>query len=137
MSEHLTRRHEARAALIRLTRWYAFVLVLFGVAWWLSTALPPVPANNTAAPPTATHGLLAPSAMLLRIGEVGQGWIEALTRMLAALLLVIPLAGTYVRTRERPKYDRTLVQTVIVLPVVSTSSIINTDVPKMASGSAT
>jgi len=121
MSEHLIRRHEGRTALLRLARWYAFVLVLFGVVWWLSTALPTTPDNNAGLPPTGPHGLLPPSAMLLRVGEVGPGWIEALTRMLAALLLVIPIAGTYVRTRERPKYDRTLVQTVIVLPVAVTA----------------
>src|SRR5262245_50891644 len=121
MSEHPIRRHEARTTLIRLTRWYAFVLLLFGIVWWLSTAMPTAPNDTPGLPPTGTHGVVAPSEMLLRIGEAGQGWIEALTRMLAALLLVIPIAGTYVRTRERPKYDRTLVQTVIVLPVAVTA----------------
>jgi hypothetical protein len=55
------------------------------------------------------------------MAQTGSAWLAALVQMLAALLLVVPLAGTYVLTRDRPKYDRTLVQTVIVLPVAITA----------------
>jgi Domain of unknown function (DUF4956) len=102
-------------------RWYAVVLVLFGVVWWLSTGMPPAPAKDAGSVLTGEGALLAPSAMLPRMAQAGSAWIAALVQMLAALLLVVPLAGTYVLTRARPKYDRTLVQTVIVLPVAITA----------------
>ena len=39
-------------------------------------------------------------------------------------LLVVPIAFTYVRTRTRAKYDHSLVQTVIVLPIVVTAILV-------------
>jgi hypothetical protein len=41
--------------------------------------------------------------------------------MFGAFLLAVPVAFTYVRTRTRVKFDRSLIQTVIVLPVVVTA----------------
>jgi hypothetical protein len=38
--------------------------------------------------------------------------------VIGAFLLSVPIAFTYVRTRSRLKYDQSLVQTVIMLPVV-------------------
>ena len=114
-------RQLAGRALFRLGRWYAVVLVLFGVVWWLSTAMPPATAKDAGSALTGEGALLEPSAMLPRMAQAGSAWIAALVQMLAALLLVVPLAGTYVLTRARPKYDRTLVQTVIVLPVAITA----------------
>jgi len=115
------RRQLARGALFRLVRWYAVVLVLFVVVWWLSTVMPPATAKDAGSALTGEGALLEPSAMLPRMAQAGSAWIAALIQMLAALLLVVPLAGTYVLTRARPKYDRTLVQTVIVLPVAITA----------------
>ena len=115
------RRQLAPGVLFRLVRWYAVVLVLFGLVWWLSTVLPPPTANDAGSALTGEGALLEPSAMLPRLAQAGSAWIAALIQMLAALLLVVPLAGTYVLTRARPKYDRTLVQTVIVLPVAITA----------------
>ncbi len=120
-ARQLPRREAAQTALLRLTRWYSIVLVVFGAVWWASTALPPAAEHATGSPLTGTGALLPLSAMLLRVGEASQGWLAALVQMLAALLLVLPVAGTYVRTRSRAKYDRTLVQTVIVLPVAITA----------------
>ncbi|MFL5402058.1 MAG: DUF4956 domain-containing protein [Gemmatimonadales bacterium] len=114
-------RQLARRALFRLVRWYALVLVVFGVGWWLLTVLPPATAKGASSVLTGEGALAEPSAMLPRMAETGSVWIAALIQMLAALLLVVPLAGTYVLTRARPKYDRTLVQTVIVLPVAITA----------------
>jgi hypothetical protein len=44
--------------------------------------------------------------------------------MIAAFLLVLPLAFVYVRTRTRVKFDHSLVQTVIVLPIVVTAILV-------------
>jgi hypothetical protein len=118
-SEH--RHHLAPGVLFRLVRWYVVMLVLFGVVWWLSTVMPPATAKDVGSALTGEGALVEPSEMLPRVAQAGASWLAALIQMLAALLLVVPLAGTYVLTRARPKYDRTLVQTVIVLPVAITA----------------
>jgi hypothetical protein len=51
-------------------------------------------------------------------------WLDALLQMIAAFLLVLPLAFVYVRTRTRVKFDHSLVQTVIVLPIVVTAILV-------------
>jgi hypothetical protein len=51
-------------------------------------------------------------------------WVDALLQMIAAFLLVLPLAFVYVRTRTRIKFDHSLVQTVIVLPIVVTAILV-------------
>ncbi len=120
-SQSMHQPHLARAAVFRLVRWYAVVLLLFSVVWWLSSAMPPALDRGIGPTLSGDGNLLAPSAMLPRMAQASGAWIAALIQMLAALLLVVPLAGTYVLTRSRPKYDRTLVQTVIVLPVAITA----------------
>jgi hypothetical protein len=110
-------RAAARRSFRRLFAWYAVVLSIFGVVWWLFSALPPEPQGEVASPLTGDGALLDPGEMLRRLNGAAVSWTAALLQMLAALLLVIPLAVVYVRTRTRNKYDHTLVQTVIVLPV--------------------
>ncbi|MFL5494921.1 MAG: DUF4956 domain-containing protein [Gemmatimonadales bacterium] len=51
-------------------------------------------------------------------------WLDAAVQMLGALLLVLPMAFVYVRTRTRHKYDHSLVQTVIMLPIVVTAILV-------------
>jgi hypothetical protein len=51
-------------------------------------------------------------------------WLDALLQMIAAFLLVLPVAFVYVRTRTRVKFDHSLVQTVIVLPIVVTAILV-------------
>ena len=50
--------------------------------------------------------------------------VDACVQMAAALILVLPLAFTYVRTRTRLKYDRSLIQTVVMLPIVITAILV-------------
>lgn len=52
------------------------------------------------------------------------GWADAALQMLSALILVLPMALVYVRTRTRHKYDASLVQTVIVLPITVAAILI-------------
>ena len=51
-------------------------------------------------------------------------WLDALLQMIAAFLLVLPLAFVYVRTRTRVKFDHSLAQTVIVLPIVVSAILV-------------
>jgi Domain of unknown function (DUF4956) len=52
------------------------------------------------------------------------GWADAALQMISALVLVLPMALVYVRTRTRLKYDASLVQTVIVLPITVAAVLI-------------
>jgi hypothetical protein len=52
------------------------------------------------------------------------GWADAALQMISALVLVLPIALVYVRTRTRHKYDASLVQTVIVLPITVAAVLI-------------
>jgi len=52
------------------------------------------------------------------------GWADAALQMISALVLVLPIALVYVRTRTRLKYDASLVQTVIVLPITVAAVLI-------------
>ena len=52
------------------------------------------------------------------------GWADAALQMISALVLVLPMALVYVRTRTRHKYDASLVQTVIVLPITVAAVLI-------------
>lgn len=52
------------------------------------------------------------------------GWADAALQMISALILVLPMALVYVRTRTRHKYDPSLVQTVIVLPITVAAVLI-------------
>ena len=67
-------------------------------------------------------------AMLPLEMSVGEGrfpgWADAALQMISALVLVLPIALVYVRTRTRHKYDASLVQTVIVLPITVAAVLI-------------
>jgi small basic protein len=52
------------------------------------------------------------------------GWADAALQMISALVLALPMAFVYVRTRTRDKYDHSLVQTVIVLPITVAAVLI-------------
>jgi len=92
----------ARAALPVLARLAVYYAVLAGLALSLAPWLPvPHTGATAAAGPLGRPGAAAGAA-------VG---------MLGALLLVIPVAFTYMRTKPRARYDASLVQTVIILPV--------------------
>ncbi|HEX6104320.1 MAG TPA: DUF4956 domain-containing protein [Gemmatimonadales bacterium] len=47
----------------------------------------------------------------------GRGWLAALTAMLGALLLMLPIAWAYVATRSRRKVDQSVVTTIVLLPI--------------------
>jgi hypothetical protein len=109
----------------RLAVYYAAVsVVLWGTGWVAArfgAADPgmPLAASPTAAAPSA--GWLADALAPALVN--GRGLIAAVAGMVSALLLAFPLAYVYVRTRTSRKYDRSLVPTVIVLPVVVTAIV--------------
>lgn len=104
-------------AVARLAAYYGAVAILFLVATWAVSALPS--RDVAAAPePLRGHGMLASAEALRRyLGWLAIGWVEAGLFMVASVLLVFPLVFVYLRTRTRTKFDHSLLQTVIVLPL--------------------
>jgi uncharacterized protein DUF4956 len=104
-------------AVARLAAYYGAVAILFVLATW---AVSIVPSRDVAAAPEPLrgHGMLASGEALRRyLGWLAIGWVEAALFMIAAVLLVFPLVFVYLRTRTRAKFDHSLLQTVIVLPL--------------------
>jgi len=116
-------REIGRVTLRRLTLYYIFA----GAVLMLLTAMFPEHAMT----PAATTGPSAPGEFVdwfrheVALFQGGAPrWADALVQMFAAVLLVLPIAFVYVRTRTRLKYDHSLVQTVIVLPIVVTAILV-------------
>ena len=73
---------------------------------------------------------LSASALFARLGDATlfptgtPDWIDAVVQITGALLLALPLAFVYVRTRTSQKYDQSIIQTVIMLPIVVTAILV-------------
>ncbi|HZN97637.1 MAG TPA: hypothetical protein VFB61_07910, partial [Gemmatimonadales bacterium] len=104
-------------AVARLTAYYGAVAILFVLGTWAVSVLPSRDVA-TAPDPLRGDGVLASGEALRRyLGWLAPGWVEAGLFMIAAVLLVFPLVFVYLRTRTRTKFDHSLLQTVIVLPL--------------------
>jgi hypothetical protein len=116
-------REIGRVTMIRLTLYY---LVAGAVLLLLTAVFPGEPLVPSGAPPPADPaGALEWARTELAAFPSGSPrWVDALVQMLGALLLVLPIAFAYVRTRTRVKFDHSLVQTVIVLPIVVTAILV-------------
>jgi len=109
-----------RTTLIRLSIYYVVVLAI--VAGFI------ILTDNFKA-------LASPADGKSTLGDLTQGLWDPLFRslpplttgaaaVLGSFLLAVPVAFTYVRTRNSLKYDQAVVQTVIMLPVVVTAILI-------------
>lgn len=108
-------------AVARLIAYYGAVAILFVLATWAVSGVPSRD-DATAPEPLRGHGMLASAEALRRyLGWLALGWVEAGLFMIAAVLLVFPLVFVYLRTRTRTKFDHSLLQTVIVLPLAVTA----------------
>ncbi len=116
-------REIGRVTVIRLTLYYliAGVLLLCLSALLPQDAIAPTPGQ----PPSDMQGVVEWFRGQVAMFPTGTPrWLDALLQMIAAFLLVLPLAFVYVRTRTRIKFDHSLVQTVIVLPIVVTAILV-------------
>jgi len=103
-----------RAVLPLLARLVAYYAVVAGAALFLAQWIP-VPRVVESGTRLSDLAGAAPAAGSL--GRPGAAAAAAIA-MLGALVLVIPVAWTYMRTKPRARYDASLVHTVIILPVV-------------------
>src|SRR5437773_1309760 len=117
-----------RTTLVRLTSYYAVVLTLIAGIILFTDNMKGMrvegprrgAAISAAAEPAAelTRGFFDPLLRALPPLRTGAAAV------IAAFLLALPVAFTYVRTRSSLLYDKAVVQTVIMLPVVVTSILI-------------
>src|SRR5919108_3333877 len=116
-------REIGRLTVLRLIAYYAVAGVLL---LCLSALLPQQPVGPAPSqPPTDMSGAIEWFRGQVAVFPTGAPvWVDALLQMIAAFLLVLPLAFVYVRTRTRHKFDHSLVQTVIVLPIVVTAILV-------------
>ncbi|HYS11130.1 MAG TPA: DUF4956 domain-containing protein [Myxococcales bacterium] len=121
-------RQIGRTTLVRLTSYYAVVLTLIAGIIVVTDNLKGM---RTAGP----RGIAPVSETTDPAAELTRSFLEPLLRTLpplrtgaaaviAAFLLALPVAFTYVRTRSSLAYEQAVVQTVIMLPVVVTSILI-------------
>jgi len=128
-------RRIGRTTLFRLTGYYVLVLALISGFIVLTDnmrgmhrlgsrgnavfrAEGPIASAPDATASDLTHHLWDP--LFRALPPLGTG----AAAVISAFLLAVPIAFTYVRTRSSLKYDQSLVQTVIMLPVVVTSILI-------------
>jgi len=112
-------RQIGRTTLVRLISYYAVVLtVIAGLILVTDNMSGMRAADPKGTEPALEHALFEPILRALPPLATGAAAV------IAAFLLALPVAFTYVRTRASLKYDQSVVQTVIMLPVVVTSILI-------------
>jgi hypothetical protein len=116
-------RRIGRPTVVRLIVYY----LAAGLVLLLITALVPVngpPVGGAPGPGGMEEALDWMRVQLSLFPTGAPRWLDAAVQMLGALILVLPVAFAYVRTRTRNKYDHSLVQTVIMLPIVVTAILV-------------
>lgn len=113
-----------------LARLAAYYVVIGGAAWALVTWVPMVP---DLLEKFRAQSALAGKARDLALAATANGF-ESFTQselalitflsMLASLALVVPVAYVYMVTKQRRGYDQSVVQTVIILPMVVAGTLI-------------
>ncbi len=122
-------RQIGRTTLVRLTSYYAVVLAVIAGFILLTDNMK----GMRLVGPRGRNASI--SAAAEPVAELTKGFFDPLLRALpplqtgaagviAAFLLAVPVAFTYVRTRNSLQYDKSVVQSVIMLPVVVTSILI-------------
>ena len=107
-----------RTTLVRFCLYFGIVIPLISTIILLTETMRP---TGKPQPADLFSGFWAPL-----VGELPPLAFGA-AAVVGAFLLAIPVAFVYVRTRNRLEYDQSLVQTVIMLPVVVTSILIVVD----------
>jgi hypothetical protein len=110
-------RKVGRTTLVRLTLYYVVVILIVS-GFIVLTGDMKAMESSLAVNPNDMSSIFAPLFRSLPPLAMGAAAV------VGAFLLALPVAFVYVRTRNSLKYDQSLVQTVIMLPVVITSILI-------------
>ena len=113
--------------LYRLTAYYLGLgAVLFGAVWLFPGVRDFLPVGGVEALLTATpQGPLdAMNIGASRVGNFGESLMWLIIATAGALLAALPVSWTYMEIRERDDYDQSLVETIIILPMIVTGIVI-------------
>jgi hypothetical protein len=111
-------RKVGRTTLVRLALYYFVVIIIVSGFIILTGDMKAMEAAQAGNPNDLPGHLLAPLFRSL------PPLLTGAAAVIGAFLLALPVAFVYVRTRNSLKYDQSLVQTVIMLPVVITAILI-------------
>lgn len=75
-------------------------------------------------PRTGIEGMLAPAAAEANIGNLRESLFWLAITVTGALLTALPVSWVYIAIRNSKDYDQSLVDTIIIMPIVVTSIII-------------
>ena len=110
-----------------LTAYYLAVTAVVGAAVWF------IPGVRQFLPIGGVEALLATSpqgpldAMQIgaeRVGNFGESLMWLVIATGGALLTALPISWTYMEIRERDDYDQSLVETIVILPMIVTGIVI-------------
>lgn len=107
-----------------------FYLVVTGIVLGLTAAFP---GFEHFLPIGGAEGLLSGSADdpfetieigATRVGNLGESIVWLIIAVLGALMTVLPVSWTYMACRDHKDFDQSLVETIVVLPIIVTSIVI-------------
>ncbi len=104
----------------QLTRLFLYYAVLFGVVWALHTFLPDVYdllIRTTVGGEEAALSELFTGDARVNLEPPSQRTIGTVLAITGSLLLMLPVAWVYMMTKRLEGYDRSVVQTLIMLPI--------------------
>lgn len=108
-----------RVTTLRLGTYYLVLGLIIAVVQWL------LPTRTVA---TEMVPVDLPASLSALAGVRGSvelpSWSLAIVLSLLAVLMALPLSMVYVRTRTSDTYDRSLVHTVLALPLITTSIVV-------------
>lgn len=114
--------------LAKLVLYYLLIAASVGVVLWLFPAIAGyLPVGRVQALLTQGGGVLKKGEAGLQIqhiGSLGASLVWLTSALLGALLTSLPVSWIYMKVRNHEQYDQSLVDTIIVLPMVVTSIVV-------------
>ncbi|HEX6742414.1 MAG TPA: DUF4956 domain-containing protein [Sphingomicrobium sp.] len=118
----------ARRLLIRLTLYYAVIGLLVFAAlklWPASRGYLPIGGVESLISQPAKSPLEASDMIrAAHVGNLGQSLFWLIVAIIGALLAALPVSWVYMGVRDDEEYDQSLINTIIVLPMVVTGIVI-------------
>ena len=109
----------------RLIAYYAVLVVVLGIVLFLYPASNALlmggePATSGVAPQLLQDGLNAPAFVqqVLGPGSLGELLITTLLLIVGIVALMVPVTWVYMSARKVPGHDQSIVQTLLILPIV-------------------
>ena len=118
----------ATKLLVRLTAYYLviFCVVLVALKAWPASRgyLPVGGVESLIAQPTKNPLEASEAIRAAHVGNLGQSLFWLVVAIIGAVLAALPVSWVYMGVRDDEEYDQSLINTIIVLPMVVTGIVI-------------